>query len=59
MSLRVVALSTLFPPSSLFLTAFEDEAREAHRGLFVYGDPGDSEDEEVAAPKPSAWGKPR
>lgn len=41
------------------LAQYEDEAREARRGLFAYGDPGDSDDEE-AAPKPAAaWGKAR
>ncbi|EFJ43941.1 hypothetical protein VOLCADRAFT_95870 [Volvox carteri f. nagariensis] len=28
---------------------YEDEARQAHRGMFMYGDPGDSDDEEPAA----------
>lgn len=28
------------------LCEFEDVARRAHRGLFRYGDPGDSDDEE-------------
>lgn len=37
---------------------FEDEARRAHRGMWEYGDPGDSDDEELA-PKPAAWGKKR
>lgn len=27
---------------------YEDEARQAHRGMYVYGDPGDSDDEEPA-----------
>ncbi|KAG2441222.1 hypothetical protein HYH02_010066 [Chlamydomonas schloesseri] len=33
---------------------YEDEARQAHRGMFVYGDPGDSDDEE---PAPGAGGR--
>jgi staphylococcal nuclease domain-containing protein 1 len=37
------------------LAKFEEEARKAHRGMFVYGDPGDSDDEEQAPPR--AWGK--
>mmetsp|Transcript_6774 Transcript_6774/g.14968 ORF Transcript_6774/g.14968 Transcript_6774/m.14968 type:complete len:971 (+) Transcript_6774:79-2991(+) len=43
------------------LQEYEEEARQAHRGIFVYGDPGDSDDEGAApAPKPAgAWGKPR
>lgn len=40
------------------LMDFEDEARRAHRGMWEYGDPGDSDDEEMA-PKPNAWGKKR
>lgn len=32
------------------LAPFEDEARKAHRGMFQYGDPGDSDDEETVAP---------
>ncbi len=28
---------------------YEEEARQAHRGMYVYGDPGDSDDEEPAA----------
>lgn len=39
---------------------YEDEARDARRGIFVYGDPGDSDDDAPAAAKPAgAWGKPR
>eukprot|EP00967_Tisochrysis_lutea_P015490 scaffold17466_cov20-Tisochrysis_lutea.AAC.3 len=35
---------------------YQDEARSARRGIFTYGDPGDSEDED--APKPAgAWGR--
>ncbi|KAL6757416.1 hypothetical protein V8C86DRAFT_2625605 [Haematococcus lacustris] len=41
------------------LSPYEEEAREARRGLYTYGDPGDSEDEEKPAPKAAAWGKPR
>lgn len=28
------------------MTEYEEEARSAHRGMFMYGDPGDSDDEE-------------
>ncbi|KAG1657494.1 hypothetical protein FOA52_008370 [Chlamydomonas sp. UWO 241] len=43
------------------LQEFEEEARSARRGVFVYGDPGDSDDEAAAAPaKPvGAWGAKR
>ncbi len=42
------------------LQEFEDEARTARRGIFVYGDPGDSDDDDrPAAPAVGAWGKPR
>lgn len=42
------------------LQEYEDEARDARRGIFVYGDPGDSDDDAPAAAKPAgAWGKPR
>lgn len=30
----------------------EAEARKAHRGIFQYGDPGDSDDEAADAPPP-------
>lgn len=40
------------------LMDFQDEARKAHRGIWEYGDPADSDDEELA-PKPNAWGKKR
>ncbi len=40
------------------LREFEDEAREARRGIFVYGDPGESDDEAPTAKVSSAWGKP-
>ncbi|KAF8068404.1 elongation factor G [Scenedesmus sp. PABB004] len=35
----------------------QDEARKGHTGMWEYGDPGDSDDEEPA-PRP-AWGKPK
>eukprot|EP00798_Chlamydomonas_sp_ICE-L_P007216 gene7216-323_t len=34
---------------------YEEEARQARRGLFVYGDPGDSDDDVPA--QPAAWGR--
>eukprot|EP00879_Flechtneria_rotunda_P013848 GHRR01014464.1.p1 GENE.GHRR01014464.1~~GHRR01014464.1.p1 ORF type:complete len:545 (+),score=253.02 GHRR01014464.1:424-2058(+) len=40
------------------LMDFQDVARKAHRAMWEYGDPGDSDDEEPA-PKPNAWGKKR
>ncbi|GFR42157.1 hypothetical protein Agub_g3009 [Astrephomene gubernaculifera] len=38
---------------------YEEEARQAHRGMFVYGDPGDSEDEETQGGGRGAGGAPR
>lgn len=34
------------------LAEFEEEARKGHRGMFQYGDPGDSDDEKPLAPPP-------
>ncbi|GAX85627.1 hypothetical protein CEUSTIGMA_g13042.t1 [Chlamydomonas eustigma] len=43
------------------LQEFEEEARSARRGIFVYGDPGDSDDENTAtattAASAGAWGR--
>ncbi|KAG2491495.1 hypothetical protein HYH03_010073 [Edaphochlamys debaryana] len=41
------------------MAEYEDEARAAHRGMFVYGDPGDSDDEEVAGAGGRFGGAPR
>lgn len=41
------------------LQEFEDEAREARRGIFQYGDPGDSDDEAPSQVKAGAWGVKR
>ena len=41
------------------LQEYEDEAREARRGIFQYGDPGDSDDEAPAQVKTGAWGAKR
>ena len=41
-------------PTHTHTQEYEDEARQAHRGMFVYGDPGDSDDEE---PAPGAGGR--
>lgn len=41
------------------LAHHEEEAKGAHRGVFQYGDPGDSDDETADVPKSakaSAWG---
>ncbi|GLI65134.1 hypothetical protein VaNZ11_008590 [Volvox africanus] len=38
---------------------YEDEARKNHRGMFMYGDPGDSDDEEQAAGGGRFGGAPR
>lgn len=42
------------------LMEHQDAARKAHAGMWEYGDPGDSDDED-AAPRPpaGAWGKKR
>ncbi|KXZ48282.1 hypothetical protein GPECTOR_29g59 [Gonium pectorale] len=41
------------------MAEYEDEARSAHRGMYVYGDPGDSDDEEPAAGGGRFGGAPR
>lgn len=41
----------------LKLQAFQDEARKEHRGIFEYGDPGDSDDEQEAAPRAPRGGR--
>lgn len=40
------------------MAEYEEEAKAAHRGVFQYGDPGDSDDETLDGPKgkASAWG---
>ena len=40
------------------LEAAEDSAKNTRVGIWQYGDPGDSDDEEDF-PRPGAWGKPR
>mmetsp|Transcript_36162 Transcript_36162/g.91251 ORF Transcript_36162/g.91251 Transcript_36162/m.91251 type:complete len:949 (-) Transcript_36162:968-3814(-) len=40
------------------LEAAEDAAKSQRLGIWQYGDPGDSDDEEDF-PRPGAWGKPR
>ncbi len=37
------------------LEACEEKARSRRTGMFLYGDPG--EEEEEAAPRPRAWGR--
>lgn len=39
------------------MAGFEEEARKAHRGMFQYGDPGDSDDEQDMPRPQGAWGK--
>lgn len=41
------------------LQEYEDEAREARRGIFQHGDPGDSDDEAPVQVKAGAWGAKR
>lgn len=42
------------------LQEFQEEARSARRGIFTYGDPGDSDEEDAGVKKPAgAWGKAR
>ena len=41
------------------LQEFEEEAWEARRGIFQYGDPGDSDDEAPSQVKTGAWGVKR
>ncbi|GBF98194.1 hypothetical protein Rsub_10694 [Raphidocelis subcapitata] len=38
------------------LAEYQEEARRAHRGIFEYGDPGDSDDEAEPARKPAPRG---
>jgi staphylococcal nuclease domain-containing protein 1 len=55
---RLPSLRKLRDPASreavTKLQEAQDEARRAHRGIFEFGDPGDSDDEQEAAPR----GKP-
>ena len=47
---RLVAVRTMRSPEGKSavsaLMEYEDKARKSHRGMFRYGDPGDSEDED-------------
>lgn len=57
---RLPSLRKLRDPAAreavLKLQQYQEEARRAHRGIFEYGDPGDSDDEAEVARKPAARG---